>query len=171
MSELELTESIKTEPGIRISGTAKWFDTVKGYGFIVPLQSDGPMPNTDIMLHVSCLRDFGETMIDEGAHITCRVVRREKGWQVLDIEDMDRPRLSPQAEEPLVFETVIVKWFNIAKGFGFVNRPENSEDIFLHISVLRKVGIESVDTGQILYAIISKGQKGLNVVSVRPVEL
>ena len=36
-----------------------------------------------------------------------------------------------------------VKWFNGTKGFGFIAREDNEKDVFVHVSALRKAGIES----------------------------
>jgi CspA family cold shock protein len=52
-----------------VSGSVKWFDPAKGYGFILP---DEDLP--DILLHVSCLRRDGFQTAYEGSRIVCDVV-------------------------------------------------------------------------------------------------
>ena len=53
-----------------VSGTVKWFDPSKGYGFIAP---DEDLP--DVLLHVTCLRRAGFQTACEGARAVCEVVR------------------------------------------------------------------------------------------------
>lgn len=150
-------------------GRVKWFDVAKGYGFIVPESAEGVILNQDVMLHVSCLREYGESSADEGAEIVCDIVERDRGWQVLNVIEMDRPRaaIARESGEALVYQRVIVKWFNPVQGFGFVNRQGIDEDIFVHISVMRKAGLDTLETGTELDVVTGEGRKGLNVMSIK----
>jgi len=108
---------------VRVIGHVKWFDGVKGFGFVVPESASEPLPpGEDVLLHVSVLRSYGESTADEGGRIVCDAMRRERGWQAVNIIEMDRPRqaIAKETGEALVFEPVVVKWFNRAKGYGFV---------------------------------------------------
>lgn len=170
MSEVaEQVASVSADSGVRLIGRVKWFDTVKGYGFVLPESVEGVILNQDVMMHVSCLRAYGENTADEGARVVCDIVERERGWQVLNIIEMDRPKTSVIRDqgEALVFERVIVKWFNGAQGFGFVNRPNDAEDIFIHISVMRKAGLDTLETGMELDVVTGSGQKGQNVILIK----
>lgn len=170
MSETaEQVSKVSAESGVRLIGRVKWFDTVKGYGFVVPESVEGMVLNQDVMLHVSCLRAYGENSADEGGRIVCDIVERERGWQVLHIIEMDRPKtaLLRDRGEAMVYERAVVKWFNAAQGFGFVNRVGDSADIFVHISVMRKAGLDTLETGMEIDIVTGTGQKGENVIFIK----
>jgi len=82
---------------VRISGRVKWFDTGKGYGFIVP---DDPAKTDlkDVLLHVTSLRNSGRESALEGSMIVCDVIRRPKGWQVAEVVELDESSAPPPAE-------------------------------------------------------------------------
>jgi cold shock protein len=82
---------------VRISGRVKWFDTGKGYGFIVP---DDPAKTDlkDVLLHVTSLRNSGRESALEGSMIVCDVIRRPKGWQVAEVVELDESAAPPPTE-------------------------------------------------------------------------
>ncbi len=87
------------EESVRISGRVKWFDPGKGYGFIVP---DDPSQTglKDVLLHVTSLRQAGRESALEGSIIVCEVVKRPKGWQVCEIQELDESSAAPMAPRP-----------------------------------------------------------------------
>jgi CspA family cold shock protein len=152
-----------------VRGHVKWFDTTKGYGFVVTGDGEG-----DILLHGNVLRAFGHSSVAEGAEIVLRVQTTERGRQaveVLDIivdrkrEDEGQPAIKGEAAGPL--EPARVKWFDRVKGFGFVNIYGRPEDVFLHMETLRQYGYGEVVAGDVLAVRVTAGPRGPMVYEVR----
>ena len=61
-----------------------------------------------------------------------------------------------------------VKWFNDAKGFGFLEQ-ENGEDVFCHFSAITGEGFKSVQEGDEVEFDVVKGPKGLQAANVRKI--
>ncbi len=53
-----------------------------------------------------------------------------------------------------------VKWYNAAKGFGFVVVPEGGKDVFIHVSVLEQQGLTNLAEGQAVVMQVAQGAKG-----------
>ena len=58
-----------------------------------------------------------------------------------------------------------VKWFNAAKGYGFIQR-ENGEDVFVHFSAIQSQGYRTLDEGAKVEFEVTKGPKGLQATNV-----
>jgi CspA family cold shock protein len=61
-----------------------------------------------------------------------------------------------------------VKWFNDAKGFGFISR-QSGDDVFVHFSAIQAGGFRSLQEGQAVQFDVTKGPKGFQAENVRPV--
>jgi CspA family cold shock protein len=59
-----------------------------------------------------------------------------------------------------------VKWFNNAKGFGFIARQEGEEDVFVHFRSIQGDGFRTLNTGQIVEFALVEGPKGLQAEDV-----
>ncbi len=62
-------------------------------------------------------------------------------------------------------ETGTVKWFNAAKGYGFLAR-ENGEDVFVHFSAIEMTGYRTLEEGTPVSFIVKNGPKGLQAEQV-----
>ena len=67
-------------------------------------------------------------------------------------------------------EQGIVKWFNDAKGFGFITRNSGDGDVFVHFSAIQSSGFRSLPEGQAVEFTVTKGPKGLQAENVKVLE-
>ena len=154
-----------------IKGHVKWFDSTKGYGFVVVDDNEG-----DVLLHANVLRNFGRSSVAEGVAITMDVQGTDRGRQAVEIHEIeagpgeasDVPVAAPEedvSDAPLLPSRV--KWFDKAKGFGFVNAYGDPEDIFVHMEVLRLYGLSDLMPGEAVCVRCKKGPRGKTAVEVR----
>jgi cold shock protein len=159
---------------IEVTGTIKWFDQTKGYGFVA-LDDDRP----DVLLHVTVLRRDGYQTAYEGARVVVEAIERMRGLQAFRILSMDEttaihPNSLPAPRTHLAIvptsglELAVVKWFNRIKGFGFVTTGVNKPDIFVHMEVMRKYGLSELRPGQTVLVRYGDSPKGLMAAEVRP---
>ncbi|WP_380052645.1 cold-shock protein [Falsihalocynthiibacter sp. SS001] len=153
-----------------VRGHVKWFDPVKGFGFVVS-QNGGP----DILLHGNVLRNFGQSSVAELAGIEIEVQDTERGAQAVQVLAIWPPEgrnaseapsfnLPPATDAPLV--PARVKWFDKAKGFGFANVFGYSDDVFVHVEVLRLSGLADLQPGEAVALQVVNGERGQMAASV-----
>lgn len=150
-----------------VHGSVKWFDPVKGFGFVV--SDEG---GADILLHINVLRNFGQNSVADGARVEVVACRTERGVQAVEVVSIapqpaekqaalgDLAELDRGVIENAPLEPARVKWFDKAKGFGFANVFGRAEDIFLHIEVLRAAGLSDVQPGEALAIRVIEGKRG-----------
>jgi len=63
--------------------------------------------------------------------------------------------------------TGTVKWFNEAKGFGFIEQSDSKEDVFIHFSAVQMGGFKTLNEGDQVEFEVSPGPKGLRAENVR----
>jgi CspA family cold shock protein len=62
-----------------------------------------------------------------------------------------------------------VKWFNDAKGFGFITQDDGGDDVFVHHSAIQADGFRSLAEGEAVEYEVTKGPKGLQAQNVKKV--
>ena len=66
-------------------------------------------------------------------------------------------------------QTGTVKWFNDAKGFGFISPEDGSADVFVHFSAIDSSGFRSLQEGQRVSYEVQQGAKCAQAAGVKPV--
>lgn len=150
-----------------IRGRVKWFDPVKGFGFVIA-DEGGP----DILLHANVLRNYGQSSIADRAGVELEVQSTERGVQAVAVHAIEPPDdtdaqplvdfedIDPEVIRAAPLEPARVKWFDKGKGFGFANTFGSSEDVFIHIEVLRRSGLADVQPGEALAIRVIEGRRG-----------
>lgn len=165
------TSTIQTK---KIEGSLRWFDHVRGYGFIIP--NGG---GDDILLHNEVLRDFGQSSkLRPGTVLSCEIMKSPKGLMATKIlkvlenasiesellasshfSDGDFKLSKPKNASSL--KVAIVKWYDEKKGYGFSITHDDETDIMLSRHILRKCGIRSLYAGDKIKVEIDNTPRGL----------
>lgn len=66
-------------------------------------------------------------------------------------------------------ETGTVKWFNDAKGFGFITPDSSGKDLFAHFSEIKSSGFKSLAEGQKVSFVATMGQKGPQATNIQAI--
>ena len=149
-----------------VDGVVKWFDPVRGFGFVVS-DIGGP----DILLHANVLRNFGQSSVADGARVRISVQETKRGVQAVEVLEIEPPKggsamledfqaIDPEELKSLPLLPARVKWFDKVKGFGFANVFGSSEDVFMHIEVLRASGLADLAPGEAVGLRVIDGRRG-----------
>jgi CspA family cold shock protein len=87
--------------------------------------------------------------------------------QAHDIKDI---RIEVPLREESTMVTGVVKWFNNAKGYGFVTPDEGEQDIFVHFSAIEMDGYRTLKEGQRVEFEVEQGPKGLHALKLHSVQ-
>ena len=155
-------------PVQRIEAKVKWFNASKGFGFVT--MADG---SPDAFLPMAILRRAGYEDVREGASITCEVGAGAKGPLVTNVLSIDlSTAVAPgfgadrRAARPSSSLEGAVKWFEPDKGYGFISPDGGGKDVFIHITALRRSGLEGLAPGQRVKVEVVDGRKGLEADSI-----
>lgn len=146
------------------SGTVKWFNASKGFGFIEP---DGG--GADVFVHISAVEQAGLSGLNDGDRVEFELERDRRsgkssaGQLRVTAHGEGRPQRAPshggdrgdRGERRPSFAPQVsgsgsgtVKWFNATKGFGFIQPDDGGADVFVHISAVERAGLRQLAEGQ-----------------------
>jgi cold shock protein len=163
-----LPNSDSVADGETVDAAVKWFNATKGYGFVE--LSDG---RGDAFLHLKTLRETGRQTLPSGAKI--RVVARagSRGAEVVRVIEVDtrsaverssrRSTVAPSAAFDL---TGKVKWFDDARGFGFIASDDFGRDVFVHSTTLGAAGVRGLVEGQAVSMRVVETPKGREAIEI-----
>jgi CspA family cold shock protein len=160
--------------GQESQATVKWFNAEKGFGFVEVAEGGG-----DAFLHVSVLERAGAKLVEPGATLRVRTGPGQKGLQVTEVLEItaggsppavkshSRPRdpVSPLDGEGEEIQGA-VKWYDPAKGFGFVAPADGGKDVFVHATALERSGMRTLSDGQRVRMRVVQGRKGPEVLTL-----
>lgn len=157
-------------PGAAVVATVKWYNPAKDFGFLVP--DDG---SAEAFCHVSVVEEAGYGTLPEGAVVTCEVAAGRRGTSVSPIVAADASAAPPAGAEPghgapgrgldrydegpVEKRRGVVKFYNAAKGYGFVV-PDGGGDVFLPGSVLNRAGLGALEPGREVSVMAAQGRRG-----------
>lgn len=155
-----------------MSGTLKWFDMLRGYGFF--LSDDG---GGDVLIHYSLADGATARALQPGTRVTALVREGARGRQAVALLSVEpgegaaapRPAAAiDPARLPAGFQPVQVRWFNRARGYGFLLLADGFTQAFVHMETVRRAGHEMLHPGQVLAARIETGPRGALALELLP---
>ena len=166
--------------GRAIRGIVKWFMPSKGYGFVEPADGSG-----DVFCHLTAVQASGHDTLPRGAVVTCETVPGDRGLQVSRILSVESPDAEPgPAPRARPFddrypdprpgalppaETMVpgtVKFFDPARGFGFVVPDAGGREVFVHARVLFRSGMTDLQPGQRVFVRAETAPRGLQATAI-----
>jgi len=144
-----------------------WYNERKGYGFV-------KFGDNEVFLHHSALDEFGIETVYAGDDIVADVIENSRGAMISSVYAVQRQKAAIATEDCELQENEIrgiVKFFNIEKGYGFIEVGESERDVFVHLRTLRNCGIHNLKEGQTLLIVVDDEGKGPQAKGVRLIQL
>ena len=149
------------------TGTVKFFNATKGFGFISP--HDG---GADVFVHASAVERSGLAGLRDGDEVSFELEqdRRSGKFEAVELRITGAAPSAPRPMRPSEPSqgfgrgevrarpkpdrvsagpgSGVVKWFNTQKGFGFIQPANGGGDVFVHISAVEQAGLAGLNEGQ-----------------------
>ena len=150
----------------QVTVQVKWFNPTKGFGFVKAGEGDG----SDAFLHASVLPVENASGLAEGTTLVCDLAEGQKGLMVAAVFSVDESTAQPSAPRPRPTRPEptgpaesgegTVKFFNAAKGFGFVVPDNGGQDVFVSARTLSQTGLASLESDQRVRYTARQGDRG-----------
>ncbi len=170
------TTTFKNSPGIqnRMSGSVKWYDPTRGYGFIVCAENE-----MELFVHQSQLVETGDErcILYKGQPVSFSIGQsRPQGPEALGVvadpgyqptADLLPPSLPPSVNDQLLRSRhqAMLRWYDSAKGYGFVTIA-TGDTIFIHKAKVQDAEGYPLAEGQLLEFRLTVTPKGLRATEV-----
>lgn len=167
----------------QVRALVKWFMPMKGYGFLEP--EDG---TPDLFCHLTVVEASGRDTLPQGAIVTCEIAPGDRGPQVSRIVSVESPAAAPDpAARSRPFDSRYpgpqtdavpsasrelsgtVKFYDPARGFGFVIPDAGSREVYVHASVLLRSGVADLLAGQRVSVRAESVPRGLQATEIEPI--
>ena len=149
----------------QITCRVKWFNLQKGYGFLEPYDS-----SCDVLIHFSVLEQAGFQTVSPGDEVVCEIGQGRSGVQALRVlkvcasdngGNLEEIPATLSSDSLLLEEHVgFVKWFNVLKGYGFIQPNDGGRDIFVHTALLRRLGVDRLPPGRRVRVKVLASERG-----------
>jgi len=150
---------MSNERTTEMTGTVKWFNQYKGYGFV---EIDG-IPE-DVFLHFSVVDESSIKDLVKNDVIVCSVQKSDKGYQIIKIT-----KVLSHSKYPLSQDTkkvsAVVKWFNPSKGFGFA-QLRSGDDVFIHAGLLKKLNLKELEPNKKVKLVVRHTNLGYEALDI-----
>jgi cold shock protein len=141
----------------RVSATVKWFNPIKGFGFVQPANGAG-----DAFIHVSVLEAAGQKDLQDGAELECEIEQGPRGPMVSIIHSVTAGsgEAAETVDENAPVMDGIVKFFDANKGYGFVVPDGEGQDVFVSGRVVAQSGLRMLEADTRVRVTTKMGDKG-----------
>ena len=162
-------------------GVVKFFNPQKGFGFIV--RDDG---GEDVFVHISAVEQAGLTDLADGQPLEFTLVDRGGRISATNLRIEGEPMAverggggggagggerGPQRQLTGEKASGTVKFFNVMKGFGFIQRDDGQPDAFVHISAVERAGMPTLNEGDRLEFELEVDRRGkYAAVNLQPIQ-
>lgn len=163
-----MLQALENEGTLRqVHGRVAWFSSSLGYGF---MQAD--YVAGDILIHQNVLKNFGRSSVAAETQIDAHIRQTPNGLQVAQIIAIGGDEDDKKHEESVGIDAsdhqpARVKWYDEAKGFGFVNLFHDPADYFVHSSQLDDAGLSNLFPGEAITVVPSNGPRGATISELR----